>query len=64
MVQQGFYTQFMHSPHTNNAEQLVGELWINCSLHKNIPHRDTEPVDMQISVERQPLFYRKWLMGL
>ena len=40
MVQQGFYTQFIHSPHTNNAEQLVGELWINCALHKNIPHRE------------------------
>jgi len=33
MVQQGFYTQFIHNPHTNNAEQLVGELWINCALH-------------------------------
>ncbi len=40
MVQQGFYTQFIHSLHKNNAGQLVGELWINCALLKNIPHRE------------------------
>jgi len=39
-VQQEFYTQFIHSLHKNNAGQLVGELWINCALLKNIPHRE------------------------
>ncbi len=57
-LQQGFYTQLIHSCISNNAGQLVGELWITCVLHRNIPHRERGTRRYAIGIEQRPLFYR------
>jgi len=59
---------FIHSLCTVHTQTTLNNLWASCgsTVHctKTSHIVNTEPVDMQISVERQPLFYRKWLMAL